>query len=160
MKPMHRAVTVVATSTERRISCRAAAMFALGVLGACLWFLSTNAVWGRDLQPTTVSVRVVAAEQLPNVPGKTLTVVIVKYGPGAKSAPHRHSGFVLAYVLEGKVRSQVSGGPVKVYSAGEHFIEHPGSRHLVSANASTTEPAKLMAIFVADDGAKLTRPLQ
>lgn len=33
-----------------------------------------------------------------------------------------------------------------------------GSEHLVSANASATEPASLLAAFVADDGATLTTP--
>ena len=47
-------------------------------------------------------------------------------------------------------------GPVKVYQAGESFFEPPGSEHLVSENASTTESASLLAVFVADDDAKLT----
>jgi hypothetical protein len=38
------------------------------------------------------------SQKLPNVPGKTLTVVQVDYRPGGFSAPHRHpaSGFVFA----------------------------------------------------------------
>lgn len=39
---------------------------------------------------------------------------------------------------------------------GESFFEPPGGEHLVSENASATEPASLLAIFVADGGAKLT----
>jgi len=46
---------------------------------------------------------------------------------------------------------------VRVYSAGEGFFEPPDSIHTVSENASDTEPASLLAIFVADDGAQLTR---
>ena len=62
-------------------------------------------------------------------------------------------------MLSGAIRSQVStSGPAKVYQTGESFFEPPGSDHLVSANASTTEPASLLAIFVADDGATLTMP--
>jgi len=58
---------------------------------------------------------------------------------------------------EGQIRSENSAtGPAKVYKAGEAFFEPPGSEHLVSENASTTEPASLLAIFVADDGAQLT----
>ena len=99
----------------------------------------------------------VIAEQLPNVPGKTLTAVVVSYAPGGKSGKHHHAGSVFAYVLSGAIRSQVStGGPAKVYKAGESFFEPPGSEHLVSENASATEPASLLAVFVADDGAKLT----
>jgi quercetin dioxygenase-like cupin family protein len=64
---------------------------------------------------------------------------------------------VFAYVLSGEIRSENSAnGPAGVYKAGETFFEPPGSAHLVSENASTTEPASLLAIFVADDGAQLT----
>jgi quercetin dioxygenase-like cupin family protein len=99
----------------------------------------------------------VLAQHLPNVPGKTLTAIVVKYPPGGKSPAHHHAGSVFAYVLTGHIRSQVSGaGPARVYGAGEVFFEPPGSQHLVSENASATEPASLLAVFVADDGAHLT----
>ena len=102
-------------------------------------------------------VRPVTTEKLPNVPGKSITAIVVHYAPGAKSVKHRHAGSVLAYVLSGEIRSENSAtGPVKVYKAGETFFEPPGSAHLVSENASATEPASLLAIFVADDGAQLT----
>jgi quercetin dioxygenase-like cupin family protein len=102
-------------------------------------------------------VKPVMSEKLPNVPGKTLTAVVVSYAPGGKSGPHRHAGSVFAYVLSGAIRSQNSAtGPAKVYNAGESFFEPPGSEHLVSENASETEPASLLAVFVADDGARLT----
>jgi quercetin dioxygenase-like cupin family protein len=101
----------------------------------------------------------VLAQHLPNVPGKTLTAVLVTYPPGGKSAAHHHAGSVFAYVLSGQLRSEVStAGPAKVYYAGEGFFEPPGSQHLISENASTAEPASLLAVFVADDGAQLTQP--
>jgi quercetin dioxygenase-like cupin family protein len=104
------------------------------------------------------SARTTFEHALPNVPGKTLTAVVVEYPPGGKSPPHRHapSGFVFAYVLEGAVRSQVAGGPIATYRAGESWYENPGDRHVVSENASATEPARLLAVFVADDGDTLT----
>ena len=99
----------------------------------------------------------VIAQALPNVPGKTLTAVVVTYAPGGKSAKHHHAGSVFAYVLSGAIRSETSGaGPARVYKAGEGFFEPPGSEHLVSENASATEPASLLAVFVADSGAELT----
>ena len=96
-------------------------------------------------------------EKLPNVPGKSLTAVVVNYAPGGKSTSHYHAGSVMAYVLTGQIRSENSAtGPARVYKGGESFFEPPGSEHLVSENASTTEPASLLAVFVADDGAQLT----
>lgn len=104
-------------------------------------------------------VRTVISQPLPNVPGKTLTAVVVSYKPGGKSVAHRHAGSVFAYVLSGAIRSQNSAtGPARVYHAGEGFFEPPGSTHLISENASDTEPASLLATFVADDGAVLTTP--
>jgi quercetin dioxygenase-like cupin family protein len=81
----------------------------------------------------------------------------VRYGPGARSDKHHHAGSVFAFVMSGAIRSQTSAaGPAKVYRAGESFFEPPGSEHLVSENASATEPASLLAVFVADEGAQLT----
>ena len=102
-------------------------------------------------------VKVVGSEKLPNVPGKSVTAVVVTFPPGVKSSPHRHAGSVLVYVLSGEVRSENSAtGPAKVYKTGETFFEPAGSTHLVSENASATEPATILAVFVADDGATLT----
>jgi quercetin dioxygenase-like cupin family protein len=93
---------------------------------------------------------------LPNVPGKRVTMVRVFYGPGGFTRAHRHAGSVTAYITKGEVRSQLAGGPVETFKAGQSFFEPPGATHLISANASDTEPAELMAVFVADEGAQLT----
>ena len=98
------------------------------------------------------------SQKLPNVPGKTVTVVQVDYRPGGFSAPHRHpaTGFVFAYVVLGTIRSQVEGEPLGVYRAGQSWTEGPNSHHIVSANASKTEPARLIAYVIADDGVQAT----
>jgi quercetin dioxygenase-like cupin family protein len=93
---------------------------------------------------------------LPNVPGKRVTIVRVFYGPGGFTRPHRHSGSVTAYITKGEIRSQLGGGPVETFEVGQSFFEPPGATHLVSANASNSEPAELIAVFVADEGAQLT----
>lgn len=97
---------------------------------------------------------------LPNVPGKRVTIVRVFYGPGGFTRPHRHAGSVTAYVTKGEIRSQLGGGPVETFKVGQSFFEPPGSTHVVSANASNTEPAELVAVFVADEGAQLTTYLE
>ena len=98
----------------------------------------------------------IASYALPNVPGKRVTVVRVFYGPGGFTRAHRHAGSVTAYITKGEIRSQLGGGPVETFKVGQSFFEPPGSTHLVSANASNTEPAELIAVFVADEGAQLT----
>jgi quercetin dioxygenase-like cupin family protein len=95
------------------------------------------------------------AYAIPNVPGKTVTALVVTYKPGGTSQSHRHGqAFVIAYVLTGAIRSQLEGGKAQIYHAGESWIEAPGAHHLVSDNASKTEPASLLAIFVADSSDK------
>jgi quercetin dioxygenase-like cupin family protein len=95
-------------------------------------------------------------QPIPNIPGKSVIAAVVEYPPGAKSPSHHHakSAFILAYVLSGAVRSQVDDQPVKVYKAGETWFENPGAHHKVSENASATEPAKLLAVFVVDSNDK------
>lgn len=97
---------------------------------------------------------------LPNIPGKSLRSVLVEYGPGAGSPAHTHakSAFIYATVLEGSVRSSVNGSPERTYKTGESWVEEPGAFHGVSANASTTERARILAVFVVDtDDTELTR---
>lgn len=109
----------------------------------------------------SASVKTVYDHPLPNVPGKSIRGVLVEYGPGGASSAHVHapSAFIYATVLEGAVKSAVNGGPVKTYQAGESFSEMPGDKHDVSANASETEPAKLLAVFVVNtDETVLTTP--
>lgn len=118
-----------------------------------------GAAWAGD-KPAKVTP--VYEHALPNVPGKTVRGVLVEYEPGGKSAGHTHaaSAFIYVTVLEGAVRSAVNDGPVRTYRAGENFTELPGDIHRVSENASDTEPAKLLAVFVLDtDETRLTTPL-
>jgi len=109
------------------------------------------------------NVELVYDQPLPNVPGKSMRAVLVEYEPGGTSSAHVHpdSAFIYATVLEGAIRSKVNDGPVKTYRAGESFSEFPGDRHGVSENASKTEPARLLAVFVVDtDETELTTPYE
>jgi quercetin dioxygenase-like cupin family protein len=90
-----------------------------------------------------------------------VTVSYVDYAPGRVGAPHRHPGFVLAYVLEGAVIARISGqGEEQTYNAGQMFYEQPGATHEVSKNASQTQPARLLAMIFAKKGSTLTTPVQ
>ena len=100
---------------------------------------------------------------LPNVPGKSMKGVLVEYGPGVATGGHIHpkSAFIYATVLEGAIRTSVNNGPVVTYRAGQNFSEFPGDRHTLDENASKTEPAKLLAVFVVDtDEKELLTPLE
>jgi quercetin dioxygenase-like cupin family protein len=87
-----------------------------------------------------------------NIPGKILIGLVVSYPPGGKTPAHSHarSAFIVGDVLSGSIRSRVNGGEIQVFHAGEHWTEPPGAHRQISENASTTQPASLLAIFVAD----------
>lgn len=107
-------------------------------------------------------VRLVASHALPalNRADLSMKILEVRYGPGESSEPHRHPFPVMVYVLEGAIRSQVEGQTeARIYRAGESFYEAPGVTHLVSANASATEPARFLAIFTCDHEAELSAAL-
>ena len=103
------------------------------------------------------------AQEIPNIPGKSLIAFVVDYPPGGASVPHTHakSGFIYAYVISGEIESKVNDGATRVYKAGESWSEPPGATHSISRNASKTNPAKLLAVFVVDTDEKaLTTPVK
>jgi quercetin dioxygenase-like cupin family protein len=104
--------------------------------------------------------KILFEHDLPDVSlkGWSATAVEVSYAPGESSAAHRHPGVTIAYVLEGEIRSKVGDEPEKTYTAGQMFLETPGQLHAVSGNASTTRPARLLAVLLAEKGKQLTTP--
>ncbi|MEU8074555.1 cupin domain-containing protein [Catellatospora citrea] len=104
-------------------------------------------------EPPEETVSVLLEQALPNVPGKTFTSAIVDFPPGSRAVPHRHGqAFVYAYVLDGTVRSQLEGQPVQTYTAGQNWVEPPGAHHVLTENTSSSEPAKLLVVFISNTG--------
>jgi quercetin dioxygenase-like cupin family protein len=157
LKDVHAADHQAGEPTIYSLSRRAAKALAGLVLAAGVVFAAAT-LGGTASAGEGASEKQIFSGKLPNVPGKALTVVQVDYRPGGFSVPHRHpaSGFVFAYVISGTVRSQVEGEPLREYTAGETWTEPPNAHHIVSANASKTEPARVMAYVIADDGVQAT----
>ena len=129
----------------------------------CALIVATLGVGSGIAADENSKVTLVYEHALPNVPGKSIKGVLVEYGPGGTSSAHTHpkSAFIYATVLEGAIRSSVNNGPAVTYRTGESFSEMPGDRHSVSENASKTEPARLLAVFVVDtDEKELTTPYE
>lgn len=99
------------------------------------------------------SVKPVFQRPIPAIPGKTLSAVVVSYPPGGKSPPHRHakSAFIYAFVLSGAIRTGLGFERPVVYQAGDSFYEEPGAHHTISENASETNPASFLAVFILDN---------
>jgi quercetin dioxygenase-like cupin family protein len=96
---------------------------------------------------------------LEGVAGKEMLALVVEYPPGGVSPPHRHNASVFVYVLEGAVTMQVAGGSPVTLHAGETFYEAPGDVHVTSANASSSEPAKLLVYMVKGKGVPSSIPV-
>ncbi|MCA8096511.1 cupin domain-containing protein [Burkholderia contaminans] len=105
------------------------------------------------------NVHTVMQQAVPEAPSKLAVVATVDYAPGQASEAHRHLGSVFAVVSKGAVLSQVNGGPLHRYRAGEGWYEAPGSRHPVSRNASATEPAQLVVFGLTGEHVPLTSPI-
>jgi len=108
--------------------------------------------------PAPAIVAPLLTKDLTGIPNKEGTMLTVQYVPGGASLPHRHDAHVFVYVLEGSVKMQVDGQPVLTLTAGQTFYENPGDVHRVSANASTTQPAKILVFMVKDKDKPATRP--
>jgi len=88
---------------------------------------------------------------IPNCPGKSIVALRVSFAPNASTPPHTHAGaFVSVNVVSGFVYNKMNDDPMKIFGPGETFTEHPGCRHVISDNASATEPAEIVATMIVD----------
>ncbi|MCP8466456.1 cupin domain-containing protein [Pseudomonas sp. ZM23] len=99
-------------------------------------------------------------QNLPDAPGKKGLMITVSYAPGQASGAHVHSGSVFAYVLDGAVISQLEGQKPVTYHAGQSWYEAPNTPHLVSRNASNSQPARLLVWMLLDEQAPVLAPLK
>jgi quercetin dioxygenase-like cupin family protein len=106
-----------------------------------------------------VTVRPVMQHDLPDAPGKQISILTVEFAPGAGNSPHRHPGSTIAYVLEGAVVSEVDPDEKPVtYRVGQAWYELPTHTHRVARNASKTRKAKILAVLISDKGQELVLP--
>lgn len=134
-----------------------------GVVMLCLGHGAAHRGWSHagstnGESQTRDRARIVLSQPLSRMDGDHLKAVLVevRYGPSEASTPHTHPCAVIGYVAQGTIRSQVQGGPETTYQAGQSFYEPAHGVHLVSANASSTEPATLIAYLLCDHEAPLS----
>jgi len=124
---------------------------------AVLALMVSSSVFAHD---PSEKVTILQDQILKNAPGKKALMIEVDYAPGQSSIAHKHEGTAMAYVLSGAIVSQVKGEQPKTYKAGEFWYEPAGSEHLVSKNASATQPAKLLVFMVLAPDEKVLIPLE
>ena len=133
------------------------------VLGGVVvvWFIS--GAQAAQVQPEaqaapSANVTQLISENLPDLLGKEGVMITVEYPPGGSDPIHKHNADVFVYVLQGSVIMQLRGGEERRLTPGQTFHEGPNDVHVVSRNASATEPAKFAVFFVKDIGAPVLLP--
>jgi quercetin dioxygenase-like cupin family protein len=97
-------------------------------------------------------VKELMSKPLTDIPGKEGLMVTVTYPPGGADEMHRHNAHAFVYMLEGSVVMQLQGAKPVTLKPGETFYEGPNDVHLVSRNASDSQPAKFVVFFVKNQG--------
>ena len=83
--------------------------------------------------------------------------VMIELEPGsAGSPPHRHTGPVFGYLIEGELLFELEGDPERVITAGEAFWEPGGDVvHWQAANNLADRPTKFLAVMLCRPGQEM-----
>jgi len=119
-----------------------------------LLFLMSSTVMAQE-----AAVKPLMSKDLPELPGKEVSMITVEYPPGSTDPIHRHNAHAFVYVLEGTIVMQVKGGKEVTLTPGQTFYEGPDDVHVVGRNASKTRPAKFVVFFIKDKDAPILVPV-
>ena len=117
---------------------------ALGLLGGRFLNAQEQLKSGTVLQRTDVA----------GAKGMEAILVLRELPPGGESGKHTQSGTEIVYILDGSATLEVPGKPARTLKAGEAFSTTAGEVHNVK-NASASAPAKALAFYIANKGARL-----
>jgi quercetin dioxygenase-like cupin family protein len=161
-----------------RLSCRMEATmtdslrigrFVSLLAGAGISCLALSAAWGQDsaalpkgfkTTPLLKSGKTADGDSLayPATGKPEVVSVIGVLDPGGRTALHQHPVPVYVYVMEGTLEVQTEGKGVRSYKTGEAFLESVGHWH--QAFNRTGQPAKLLVVFVGEEGKPTTQNKQ
>jgi len=126
------------------------------MLGLLLAPLGSRAL-AQTAAASAGTVHMLMRQPLSSQPGTDVIMLTVDYPPSGTTPPHEHPGYTYAYVLQGSVVSQLDHQPAQTYITGQMWSELPHQAHMVSRNASKTEPAKLLVYMIIPHGDALTK---
>jgi quercetin dioxygenase-like cupin family protein len=114
-------------------------------------------VLGMTTTPSpTKSIRTMLMEQVPPFmpePAEVMTALIELPPGDPGAAPHRHSGPVFGYLLEGEIVFELEGEPERVIKAGEAFWEPGGDLiHYQAANNLTDRWSRFVVVMMGVPG--------
>jgi quercetin dioxygenase-like cupin family protein len=112
------------------------------------------------LMTGTAMAQQLMSKDLPELPGREVSMIIVEHAPGGSSPIHRHNAHAIVYVLEGSVVMQVKGGQQVTLTPGQTFYEGSDDVHVVDRNASSTKPAKFLVFLIKEKGAPALVPVK
>ena len=145
--------------TKPSLTRSAAALLGLAALGTAFGLGTVLAQHEEHQMPPATKVSQLMKQTLGDVPGREVLMLTLDIPPGGGSPAHRHPGaHNFGYVLEGAYKMKLDNGPETVFTKGQTFYESPGQLHAVSANASATEPAKVLVVVVNEIGKPVTVP--
>jgi len=90
----------------------------------------------------------------PPKPVSHVEVVRLDFLPGMVTPLHQHPVPVIGYVEQGAFDVQIEGQPLHRYKAGDSILEPANTRIAHFDNVSKTEPAVLIATYLAGPGDK------
>jgi quercetin dioxygenase-like cupin family protein len=124
-----------------------------GIIGSVFVARHLSAAPGPIVTP-------IMSKELANIPGKEALMLTVVYPPGGVDPVHRHNANAFVYVLEGSIVMGLKGGQEVTLKAGQTFYEGPDDLHLVGRNASSTKPARFLAVLIKDKGVPAVLPIE
>jgi quercetin dioxygenase-like cupin family protein len=133
-------------------------LFAVAGIAALVGAFGLGVVVAQQPSSATKATQLMK-QAIAEFPGHEVTMTMLDIPPGGGSMPHRHpTTHNFGYVLEGAYRIRLDDGPERVLTKGDTFYEAPNQLHAVSRNASTTEPAKVLVVGIAEIGKPTTVP--
>ncbi len=102
----------------------------------------------------------VLSQELPRAEFRKLSAATIDFAPGAAATKHRHDVAVLGYVLQGSVESQLEGEKLKTFKQGDAWYEPPGTIHEIARNGSKIEPARILVVYIGEEGKAATTPIK
>jgi quercetin dioxygenase-like cupin family protein len=82
------------------------------------------------------------------------TTVELSLEPGQAGTPHRHTGPVFGYVIEGEYEWAIDDNKARILKAGDTFYEPTGCLHRVSRNPSEKGKTRVLAVVLHPRDAK------
>jgi quercetin dioxygenase-like cupin family protein len=140
---------------EARLTTSSKPMFVLAVLIASALIPTNTLMAQKAVAPPMAheTITPLITKDLAGFPGEQALMYTVDFPPGFSSPIHRHNAQVFVYVLEGSVVMQVRGQKEVTLEPGQSFYEDPNDIHIVSRNASSTQPAKFLVSLINKKGA-------